>query len=390
MTASSSEPVDPFRVTVREDEIENLRARLANTRWPDQLPGAGWDYGANRQYIQDLCAAWRHRYDWKAFEERCNAFDQYETVVDGERIHFYHVQSPEPDARPLLLIHGWPSTVAEFFEVLGPLSNPAVYGGDPADAFHLVVPSLPGYGFSGSTRTRGVSIHRTADMFVEMMDRLGYDRFFSHGGDWGAVLTGNLGDRYPDRVDAIQMTKLIMTPPDWEDPTEGFDDTEHATYQAYQDHYATEAAYIQMNSTKPQTLGYGLNDSPAGLAAWVIEKYHGWSDTNHHIDEMFSREQLLDTLSIFWLTETINSANRMYYETLQGGETGQAMPENVTVLTGLTRYLGERYHIPKPWTGEIYTNVVDRTEFKTGGHFPAMEVPERFVEDVRRFFRKFR
>jgi len=374
--------VEPFEVSVDEAEVDDLRRRLSRARWPDQLPDAGWEYGIEKGYLQEVCAYWREEYDWERFESRLNAFDQYVTTVDGQRVHFYHARSPEADAVPLLLSHGWPGSVAEFLDVLGPLTDPAAHGGDPEDAFHVVAPSLPGYGFSGPTGEQGYDVARIADTFAALMDRLGYERYVAQGGDWGALVTALLGANYPDRVAAIHTNMIQASPPDVEDPTAMLDASERAALQETRQFRDTETAYYEMQSTKPQTAAYGLTDSPVGLAGWVLEKFHGWSAAEERPEERFDRDRLLDNLSIYWLTGTINSSMRLYYET----EARELVPDSVEVPTGHARYPDEISKTPRPWAEEVY-DVVHWAEMPEGGHFAAMEVPDLFVEDLRAFRR---
>ncbi|WP_254763120.1 epoxide hydrolase family protein [Natrinema marinum] len=382
MTTDSNDSIRPFEVSVDRETIDDLRTRLERTRWPDQLPDAGWAYGTEREYLRDLCAYWREEFDWTAFEDRFNEFDQYVTTIDGQRLHFYHVRSPEPDATPLVLSHGWPGSVAEFLDVLGPLSDPAAHGGDPADAFHVVAPSLPGFGFSGPTNEQGYDVPRIAETVAELMDRLGYDRYVAQGGDWGALVTALLGANYPDRVEAIHTNMLFLNPSSLEadDPTDLLDERGLADYRETAEFRDGETAYHEIQATKPQSLGYGLTDSPAGLAAWIVEKFRTWSDCDGDLESQFDRDRLLDNLSVYWLTETINSSMRVYYET----DVRAATPDAVDVPTGHARYPVEVYKTPRAWAETVY-DIVHWAEMPEGGHFAAMEVPDMFVDDLRSF-----
>ncbi|WP_440769369.1 epoxide hydrolase family protein [Natronorubrum sp. DTA28] len=380
---TADESIEPFELAVDRDAIDDLRTRLERARWPDQLPDAGWAYGTERETLRSLCAYWREAFDWSAFEERCNAFDQYTTVVDGQRIHCYHVRSPEPSATPLLLSHGWPGSVAEFFDVLGPLTDPAGHGGDPDDAFHVVAPSLPGFGFSGPTTEPGWDVPRMADAFATLMDRLGYDRFVAQGGDWGALITAILGANYPDRVDAIHTNMLFLTPSTLEQPMDLLDERGRADYEETKEFRETGTGYHEIQATKPQTLAYGLTDSPVGLAGWLTEKFRAWSDCDGDLESSFDRDRLLDNLSVYWLTGTIGSSMRVYYET----DVASATPDSVDVPTGHARYPAEIHKTPRVWAEAVY-DVAYWSEMPEGGHFAAMEVPELFVEDVRTFVRE--
>jgi microsomal epoxide hydrolase len=370
---------EPFAVGIDDEAVADLRDRLERTRWPDQLPDAGWDYGAELEAVRELCAEWRD-HDFGAYQDRLNRFDQYVTEIDGQRVHYYHVESPEPDARPLLVSHGWPGSVVEFLDVLGPLTDPAADGGDPDDAFHVVAPSLPGYGFSGPTTERGWDTGRIADAFDTLMGRLGYDSYLAQGGDWGALITATLGARYPGRVDAIHLTMLFVAPSKLgvEEPMAMLDEAGLAAVQEVSQFREEETGYQEIQGTKPQTLAYGLTDSPAGLAGWIAEKFRTWTDGG--LDAV-PRERLLDNLSTYWFTGTINASTRLYYET----ELPDALPESVGVPTGHAQYPGEIYKTPRAWAEEVY-DIEYWTEQEEGGHFAAMEVPEAFVADLRECF----
>lgn len=382
MTPPESPAVEPFDVTVPDAAIDDLNARLANARWPDQLPGTGWSYGTDQDYLQAVCEYWRTAFDWDGFEDRFNAFDQYTATVNDHHLHFYHAKSPEPAAEPLLLSHGWPGSVAEFLDVIGPLTDPAAHGGDPEDAFHVVAPSLPGYGFSGPTETTGVDVQEIAETFAVLMAELDYDTYFAHGGDWGALITAILGAEYPDHVDAIHLTMLFVKPSSLTDPMDLLDEAGMADYRATKAFQENETGYMAVQETKPQSMAYGLHDSPVGLAGWIIEKFHGWSDCEDDVESAIDRTRLLDNLSVYWLTETINSSMRLYYET----DEREVIPDSVAVPTGHARYPAEILKTPRAWAERVY-NITQWTEQPAGGHFAAMEVPELFVEDVRSYFR---
>jgi microsomal epoxide hydrolase len=376
--------MEPFEVEVRADVVDDLRRRLAATRWPDELPDAGWDYGTSRSVLRELCEHWADRYDWDGFLGRANAHPQFVTTIDGQRVHCIHARSPEPSARPLLMTHGWPGSVAEFFEVVGPLADPRAHGGDPADAFHVVCPSLPGYGFSGPTTARGWDAHRVGRAFVELMDRLGYPTFFAQGGDWGSMVTNSIAAHFPDRVAAFHLNLVTAGAPSGaEDPMVGVTEREAAALAEMPEFTAHEVGYQAIQSTKPQTLAYGLTDSPAGLAGWILEKFQRWSDCGGDVRASYSLDRLLDNISIYWITGTINSSMRLYWETLGPGRR-VAIPR-VTVPMGHTVYPGEIYRAPRVWV-EAAFDVFYWSEQPAGGHFAAMEVPGAFVEDLRACF----
>jgi len=387
VTAVQISAIQPYRVAVSDAEIADLRMRLERMRWPDQLPDAAWDYGTERGYLQQLCDYWRTEFDWRAFEARFNRFSHYVADADGQRLHFYHVRSPEPAARPLILSHGWPGSVAEFLDVLGPLSDPAAHGGNPADAFHVVAPSLPGFGFSGPTGRRGYRARDIAAAFDGLMQALGYGRYFAQGGDWGTLITTLLAATYPERVAAIHLNLLPGTPPDPANPTEGLNAEELEGLERARHFAAYETGYQAIQGTKPQSLAYGLTDSPAGLAGWIVEKFRGWSDCAGDVEATFGRDRLLDNISVYWLTGTINSSMRLYYEEAGPGRR-QPLPD-VHVPTGHAVFPAEIIQTPLRWA-EARFNIARWQDMPRGGHFAAMEVPDLFVEEVRAFFRDYR
>jgi pimeloyl-ACP methyl ester carboxylesterase len=367
----------PFVVEVPPKAISDLRRRVSDTRWPDQIPGSGWDYGAEIGHVKDVCSYWANSYKWEAFVERSNAFPQFTTIIDQQKFHFIHARSPESTARPLLMLHGWPGSVAEFFEVIGPLSDPARYGGDPANAFHVIAPSLPGYGFSGSTSERGWNVTRTAAALAELMAQLGYSRFLVHGGDWGSLLASRLAADVPKSVVGVHLTILGPFPDLAEAPLD-LSDSEKRAIDRYNLVLANESGYKFIQATKPQTLAYALTDSPAGLAGWIFEKFTSWSDSVSQIPI----DRLLDNLSIYWLTGTIGSSMRMYYES-RGPGREEARPV-VTVPVGFAAFPGDLYQVPRRFVEKFY-NFVRWTEMPNGGHFAAMETPELLINDVREF-----
>ena len=381
--------IEPFRCEVPDEVLVDLRRRLANTRWPDQLEGAGWDYGTESGFLRALCDHWRDRFDWRAAEARFNAFPQFVTEIDGERVHFYHIRSPEPDALPLIVTHGYPGSVAEFLDVLGPLSDPAAHGGNPRDAFHVVAPSIPGYGFSGPTRTKGFNLPRAAGVNLRLMELLGYDRFIAQGGDWGAGISSAMATRAPERLIALHVNLISGPPPNPDDPLAGLNDKERAAIAWKTEYDANESGYQAIQKTKPQSLAYGLMDSPAGLAAWIVEKFKTWSDCGDDIEASYTKDQLLENVMLYWVTGTINSAMRLYYESMGPG---RMMPGHgkVTVPTGYAHFPAEIRPTPRLWAEQTYSNIVRWTEMPAGGHFAAFEQPAAFVEELRAFVRAFR
>ncbi|MBU6267740.1 MAG: alpha/beta hydrolase [Sphingomonadales bacterium] len=382
------EAIRPFRCEVPEAALADLRERLARTRWPDQLPDAGWDYGTERSFLQDLCEYWRDGFDWRAAEARFNAWPQFLTEIDGEQVHFVHIRSPEPDAMPLIITHGYPGSVAEFLDIFGRLADPAAHGGDPRDAFHVVAPSIPGYGFSGPTRQRGFNLEKAAEVNLSLMERLGYDRFVAQGGDWGSGISSAMAAKAPERLIALHLNFIVGFPPDMADPMAGLDEAERARVAWKANYDLHEHGYRIIQSTKPQSLAYGLTDSPAGLAAWIVEKFRTWSDCDD-IAESFSMDQLLENIALYWFTGTINSAMRLYYEGGPGRENA-GLIKDITVPTGHAFYPAEIRPTPRLWAEQIYRNIVSWTEMPKGGHFAAFEQPEAFVAELRAFCRRFR
>ncbi|MFA5886118.1 MAG: epoxide hydrolase family protein [Acidimicrobiia bacterium] len=376
---------EPFRVAVPDAVLDDLRERLARTRLPNQVDGARWSQGTELGYLTDLLAYWRDGFDWRAAEARINAFDQHVTEIEGQRFHFVHQRSPEPDALPLLISHGWPGSIVEFLDVIGPLTDPRAHGGDPADAFHVIAPSLPGYGFSGPTHESGWHPRRIAGAYVELMAALGYDRFGVQGGDWGSIVCANVADLDPAHVAGLHLNFLtVPKPADAAALTPG----EQADLVNMAEWRRTGAGYQEIQGTKPQTLGYALEDSPAGLCAWIAEKFGAWSDGAPEPEASFTRDQLLTNITVYWATATATSSTRLYYEMRQVGR--DALPqEYVAVPTGIANFPGEVTRTPRSWAEHRY-NIVHWTEHERGGHFAAMQVPDLFVDDVRAFFRAVR
>jgi microsomal epoxide hydrolase len=382
----SDTEIRPFRIDVAEADLDELRRRLASTRWPDQLPGVGWDYGIPLEYVKELAEYWRTAYDWRAHEKQLNEFPQFTTTIDNQNIHFLHVRSPEPDALPLIITHGWPGSIVEFMRVIGPLTNPAAHGGDPADAFHLVVPSIPGYGFSGPTRETGWNVGRIARAWDELMSRLGYRRYGAQGGDWGSSISRELGRIAGDHIIGVHLNMLTTPAP--KDPEElaALTDAERERVQALERFRATGSGYGAIQSTRPQTLAYGLTDSPAGQLAWIVEKFGEWTDGDLP-DEAVDRDQLLTNVMLYWLTATAGSSARLYYEAARTGAWGPPKPS--TAPTGVAVFPREIAPSVRR-LAELSNNIVHWSEFDRGGHFAAMEEPDLLVGDIREFFRRFR
>jgi pimeloyl-ACP methyl ester carboxylesterase len=382
VTQSPGAGIQPFRIDIPQADLDDLHDRLDRTRWPDQLPGVGWDYGIPQDYVQELAGYWRSSYDWRVHERRLNEFPQFTTSIDGQNIHFLHARSPEPDALPLVMTHGWPGSIVEFMEVIGPLTDPRAHGGDPADAFDLVVPAIPGYGFSGPTRDRGWNVHRVAQAWDELMGRLGYQRYGAQGGDWGSSISRELGLIAGEHIIGVHLNMLSPVPSDKVE----LSDEDKARVETLRRFRATGSGYGAIQSTRPQTLAYGLTDSPAGQLAWIAEKFGEWTDGDLP-DDAVDRDQLLTNVTLYWLTGTAGSSARLYYEAARSGAWGH--PATSTAPTGVAVFPKEIAR-PVRRLAELSNNIVHWTEFDRGGHFAAMEEPDLLVGDVREFFRKLR
>ena len=378
--------ITPFEINVPQRIIDDLNYRLANTRWPDRIPDTGWDYGADTAYIKELCEYWQTRYDWRIHEKALNRFAHYKTTIDDHVIHFIHVPSPHQNATPLLISHGWPGSVVEFMKIIDPLTRPEQYGGSPDDAFHVVCPSLPGYGFSECTKRTGMDTLVMARIFSALMARLGYDGYIAQGGDWGALITSNIGVVDADHVMGIHLN-MPLGLPNTKDPNEALSKQEMADLAVMARFDTEETGYQKIQGTKPQSLGVGLNDSPAGLAAWITEKFHTWADCHGDIESVIGKDELLTNIMVYWVTRTITSSTRLYYETTQIKRI-EFMEKTVVVPTGVARFPKELMRFPRKWVERVYTNLVHWTTFTQGGHFAAMEQPEKLVNDIRLFKNK--
>jgi pimeloyl-ACP methyl ester carboxylesterase len=374
----------PFTIDVDEDALIDLKQRLARTRWPDELADTGWDYGTNRAYLQELVRYWQEEFDWRAQERLLNSFPQFQTEIAGTSLHFLHVKGQGTQPLPLILSHGWPGSFFEMYKVIGPLTDPARFGGDPADAFNVVVPSLPGYGFSGPTKTRGMTAARMAETFAALMRELGYKRFAAQGGDWGSYITSILGRTYPDRVVGIHVN---MLPSRSVTSQEAANDEERRWSERRAHWTREETGYSHIQGTRPQTLAYSLNDSPAGLAGWIVEKFRAWSDCHGDVESVFTKDELLTNITIYWVTQTINSSTRLYYETSH--QPDAAFSQRVEVPTGVAVFPAEIPVSPRSLAERLY-HIQRWTEMPAGGHFAALEQPQALVEDIRAFFRPLR
>ncbi len=377
--------IHPFTITTTDAALADLRDRLARTRWPEAETPDDWSQGVPLAYARDFCAYWSASYDWGARRDRLNRFPQFTTRLDGLDIHFIHQRSPEPNARPLLITHGWPGSIVEFQEVIAPLSDPVAHGGDAADAFHVVCPSLPGYGFSGKPSTPGWGVEKIADVWDRLMQRLGYDPYFAQGGDWGALVTTAIAQQNLGHCAGIHVNMPLAqpTPEALANPNEK-DKLALAAAQHYQQ---WGSGYSKQQSTRPQTLGYGLTDSPVGQAMWILEKFHAWTDCQGHPENILDRDVLLDNIMLYWLTASGASSARLYWESF-GRFTGGEAP--ISLPTGCSIFPREVVLTPRSWAETRYGNIVYWNELDRGGHFAALEQPALFIKEVQKAFRLMR
>ena len=383
---AAGDAVVAYKFHASDEALRDLKERLSRTRFPDEIPTTGWDYGSDLAYVKSLVAYWRDRFDWRAQEARLNQFDQFKTTIDGLEVHFIHQRSSVPTAMPLALTHGWPGSVVEFTKIIGPLTEPMKYGGRAEDAFHVVAISLPGFGFSGKPQERGYSPERIGTVIAKLMARLGYQRYGLQGGDWGGIISRLVAINDASHVAGLHLNFCTAGPPPGvADPNAGISPAELQRYQARQAYMENERAYQQIQGTKPQTLGFALDDSPAGLAAWIVEKFRAWCDCDGNVESRFTKDELLTNITLYWLTKTGTSSARIYFES----RVAPPNPARVMVPTACALFPKEITVPPRKWV-EARFNLVRWTEMPRGGHFAALEQPELLVNDVREFFRGLR
>jgi len=372
-----------FQLEVTDAALDDLKKRLSMTRWPNKETPEDWSQGIPLGYMKELCDYWQHEYDWRAREERLNRFPQFITEIDGVDIHFIHLPSAQENARPLIITHGWPGSVVEFHKVIEPLADPTAHGGNTEDAFHVVVPSLPGYGFSGKPEVTGWGIEKIADVWGALMARLGYDHYFAQGGDWGAMVTTHIGLQDKEHCDAIHLNMPVVIP----DPTTMAELTpsEQASLMSMKFYQDWDSGYSKQQSTRPQTVGYGLVDSPSGQAAWIIEKFYQWTDCNGHPENAISRDELLDNVMMYWLSKSAASSARLYWESFKNPP-----QDEVDIPTGCSIFPKEIVRPSERWIQKRFTNLKYYNELEKGGHFAAFEQPEIFLQEIRTYFRSLR
>ena len=381
-----TDEITPFTIELAQDQLDDLARRLAATRWPDEettvATAAPWSQGLPRRVAQELTAYWADVYDARRVETRLNAFAQFRTTIDGLGIHFLHVRSPEADALPLVMTHGWPGSVVEFLKVIGPLTDPAAHGGDAADAFHLVVPSLPGYGWSDQPREPGWSVLRIAAAWEQLMLRLGYDRFGAQGGDWGSMVTSAIGAHHTDHLAGIHVNMPLVIP---STPPEEMTEVEAAAVAGLEHYMTQDNGYSTQQSTRPQTLGYALADSPVGQMAWIVEKFWSWTDCDGDPRNALTADELLDNVMVYWLTNTAASSARLYWESFT-----QLDFSPIEVPSGISIFPHEIFRCSRRWAEGRFTDLRHFNELDRGGHFAAFEQPDLFVTEIRDAFRSMR
>ena len=374
--------ITPFTINISEEQLTDLRDRINNTRWAEEECVNDWSQGIPLTYVREIADYWANQYDWRKSEQYLNTFDHFQTNIDDLAIHFIHQKSPHPDAYPLIITHGWPGSIVEFHKVIQPLVDPTKHGGKAEDAFHVVCPSLPGYGFSGKPSQAGWGVEKIAETWDQLMVRLGYENYGAQGGDWGAAVTTQIG-RNIGHCDAIHINMPIgrPTPESLQDPT----DEEKSALEGLTYYQEWDSGYSKQQSTRPQTLGYGLVDSPVGQMAWIIEKFWSWMDCDGHPENTLTRDELLDNVMLYWLTASGASSARLYWESF--GSFGGG--DKVELPTGVASFPKEIIRSPRRWCEESY-NITHWTTMPRGGHFGAFEQPELFINDLRIFFKTIR
>jgi epoxide hydrolase len=383
-SAIAKTAITPFTYRAPQRAIDDLRQRLAQARWPERETVADWSQGVPLTRLRALVAYWRTDYDWHRCEATLNGFAQYRTEIDGLGIHFLHVRSPHADALPILITHGWPGSVIEFFKVIEPLTTPTAHGGQAQDAFHVITPSLPGYGFSDRPAEQGWNADRTARAWAELMHRLGYERYVAQGGDWGSVVTTAMARQQTAGLAGIHLNMPFVIPHPI--PSEGLSAEEQRAVDRYQRFLSDGFGYFLLQATRPQTIGYALTDSPVGQAAWIYEKFHAWTDNDGDPEDALTRDEMLDVITLYWLTETAASSARMYLE----NAAVIGAPPVIEIPVGCSNFPGEIVPAPLSWAERVYPNLIHWNELDRGGHFAAFEQPALFTQELRDCFRSLR
>lgn len=378
-----SDEIRPFSIAATDDQLSDLKRRLRATRFPEAETVDDWSQGTPLSYVREVCEYWAEKYDWRAREAKLNEFPQFRTDIDGLGIHFVHARSPEENARPLVMTFGWPGSIVEFHKVIGPLTDPVAHGGRAEDAFHVVCPSLPGYGFSDKPTTTGWTVSKIAETFSALMLKLGYDRYVAQGGDWGAMITTLIGAQDPEHCLGIHLNMPIAPPTP--ESMDNLTEFEQAALASINDYGENGSGYSKLQSTRPQSIGYGLVDSPAGQAGWILEKFYAWTDCDGHPENVFTRDELLDNVMMFWLPGNGASSARIYWESFNSPPF-----DAVEVKVGASIFPKEIFRSSERWVKARFPNVVHFNTLEKGGHFAAFEQPETFVDEVRTCMRHMR
>ena len=382
-----SDAITPFTVAIADADLDELRQRLARTRWPERETSDGWNQGMPLDYTRELAQYWASTYDWRRFETRLNNWPQFKTPIDDIDIHFIHRRSPEKDALPLIISHGWPGSVAEFHKIIDALADPTAHGGEAQDAFHVVVPSLPGFGFSGKPARPGTSVEKIGSMWGQLMARLGYGRYVAQGGDWGSIITQSMGHTEREHCAGIHITMPIVAPDP--DTMNQLSAQEQSALEAMTYYNEWDSGYSKQQSTRPQTLAYGLADSPVGQMAWIVEKFYAWTDCEQdghkHPENVLSKDELLDNVMLYWLTNSAASSARIYWESF-----GKHNLEPIDMPTGCSIFPREIFRSSRRWAEKRFSRLIHWNELDRGGHFAAMEQPQLFLQELRDCFRSLR
>jgi len=378
--------INPYMIQISNDDLEDLKRRLLSTRWPEKETVEDWSQGIPLSYIKEINEYWLNEYDWRSREEYYNSFPQFITNIEGLDIHFIHIKSPHEEAKPLIISHGWPGSIVEFHKVIKPLIDPVSFGGKAEDAFHLVCPTLPGYGFSGKPSQTGTSVERIAELWDILMNKIGYNKYFAQGGDWGSAITIAIGKQNKGSCQGIHVN-MPFAPPTKE-ALENPSERDKIAFEGLGYYQEWGSGYSKQQSTRPQTLGYGLVDSPIGQASWIIEKFYEWTDCNGHPENILNKEELIDNVMFYWLTKSATSSARLYWESF--GSFGGNPEEKLELPIGCSIFPKEISRTPRSWAEQIYSNIVYWNELKKGGHFAAFEQPEIFINEIRNCFKEMR
>ena len=375
--------IKPYKIKISNEDLEDLKGRLSSTRWPEKETVEDWSQGVPLSYIKEVHDYWINEYDWRSREEYYNSFPQFITDIEGIDIHFIHIKSKHEEAQPLIMSHGWPGSIVEFHKVINSLVDPVSYGGKAEDAFHLVCPTLPGYGFSGKPTQTGTGVERIAELWDLLMNKIGYSEFFAQGGDWGSAITIAIGKQNKGSCKGLHVN-MPFAPPTKE-ALENPSERDKIAFEGLNYYQEWGSGYSKQQSTRPQTLGYGLVDSPIGQASWIIEKFYEWTDCDGHPENIFTKEELLDNVMFYWLTKSASSSARLYWESF--GSFGGNPEEKLEIPIGCSIFPKEISRTPRTWAEQVYSNIVYWNELEKGGHFAAFEQPQIFLNEIRKSFK---